>query len=79
MGPKVPEGVLFLVSSYNIGRLTMHYNIIFNNSNIFVYSRDEVSFIACLILIKLRNHFIAEYDGDPPEISKLPAWQAYNF
>jgi len=30
----------------------------------------------CLILIKLRTHFTAEYDGDPLEISKLPAWQA---
>jgi len=24
MDPKVPKGVLFLDSSYNIGRLTMH-------------------------------------------------------
>jgi hypothetical protein len=33
--------------------------------------------------MKLRAHFIAEYDDDddddPPEISKLPAWPAYHF
>lgn len=32
--------------------------------------------------MKLRAHFITEYDDDgddPPEISKLPAWPAYQF
>ena len=41
--PRVPKGVLFLVSSYNIGRLTLRSTFIFNAGNIFVYSKYEVS------------------------------------